>query len=197
MPRVVPEYQQEARNRIIKTAVEAFSESGYHQTTMEDIAKRLGVSKAAIYSYFKDKEELLGAIDEAMSQALREEVDSLFKDTRSSGSFLDWAMSVLDWHIDSIMKYSSLYLEVLSEASRNASLRKMLREKLMKGMSIMTDLLEEQKKKRCIRQDLDTRPLALGLIALLFGIKQILLTGIDKSEASQAWRTIIKGVAQS
>ncbi len=197
MPRVVPEYQQEARNRIIKAAVEAFLESGYRQTTMEDIAERLGVSKAAIYSYFEDKEELLNAMGEAMQQTLKEELDSLFKHTRSSDSFFDWAMSILDWNIDNMIKYSSLHLEVLSEASRNASLRKMLRERLMKATSIATDLLEEQKKKRHIRQDSDTHSLALGLTALLFGLSQILSTGIDKAEASQAWRELIKGVARS
>jgi AcrR family transcriptional regulator len=196
MPRVLPSYQAEAKNRIIETALEAFSEIGFHQTTMEDIAKRLGVSKAAIYSYFKNKEELLNAIGEATLHTLKEELDSLFKDKWSTVSLLDWAMSIIDMKIKDFKKHSSLHLEVLIEASRNTSLRRMLREKITKAVIIVADLLEEEKRNRNIRQDLNTRPLALSLIALLFGLRQILLTGIGDEEVIQAWRELMRAVAR-
>ena len=48
MPKVVPEYKQEARSRILDAANKVFAEKGYHEATMEDIAKQLGVSKGAI-----------------------------------------------------------------------------------------------------------------------------------------------------
>ncbi|MEM3018492.1 MAG: helix-turn-helix domain-containing protein, partial [Candidatus Bathyarchaeia archaeon] len=163
MPKVLPDYQQEARNRIVETAVETFSEIGFHQATMEDIAKRLGVSKAAIYSYFKNKEELIDAIGEATLHNLKEELDSLFKGRLSTDSFLDWAMSLIEMKIEEIKKHSSLHLEVLIEASRNVSLRRMLRENIAKAIIVVADLLEEEKRKSCIRQELNTRPLALGL----------------------------------
>ncbi len=193
---MLPDYQEEARNRIIEAAVEAFSEIGFHQTTMEDIAKRLGVSKAAIYSYFRNKEELLNAIGEATLHTLKEELDSLFKDKWSTVSLLDWAMSIIDTKIEDFKKHSSLHLEVLIEASRNTSLRKMLRENITKAIIIVADLLEEEKRKSHIRQDLNTRPLALSLIALLFGLRQILLTGIGDEEVSQAWRELMRAVAR-
>ncbi|MBS7622665.1 TetR/AcrR family transcriptional regulator [Candidatus Bathyarchaeota archaeon] len=197
MPKVLPGYQQEARKRIIVTAVETFSEIGFHQTTMEDIAKRLGVSKAAIYSYFKNKEELIDAIGEATLHTLKEELDSLFKGRLSTDSFLEWAMSIIEMKIEDIKKYSSLHFEVLIEASRNVSLRRMLKENIRKATIIVAGLLEEEKRKRCIRQELNTRPLALGLIALFFGLRQVLLTGIGDEEVSQAWRELMKAVARS
>jgi AcrR family transcriptional regulator len=39
-----------------------FSEKGYHDATMDDIAERIGVSKAALYQYFESKEDLYRAI---------------------------------------------------------------------------------------------------------------------------------------
>jgi len=56
--RVIPDYKEEARTRILKAAEGAFSEKGYDQTTMEEIAQRLGVSKGTLYLYFPDKETL-------------------------------------------------------------------------------------------------------------------------------------------
>jgi len=39
--------------------MESFRETGYYETTLEDIAGRLNVRKTALYHYFPDKESLL------------------------------------------------------------------------------------------------------------------------------------------
>lgn len=46
------------RQAILDTAKCAFEALGFEQTTMSDIAARLGSSKATLYSYFKSKEAL-------------------------------------------------------------------------------------------------------------------------------------------
>jgi len=52
------------RRRILDVAQQVFSEKGYYRTNMEDVAKRLGVSRGALYLYFRNKEDLLKAIRE-------------------------------------------------------------------------------------------------------------------------------------
>ena len=47
---------------ILSAALDLFSERGYSATRMEDVASRAGLSKAAIYLYFKDKMSLLQAL---------------------------------------------------------------------------------------------------------------------------------------
>jgi len=59
MPKVIPEYKKLARKRIIDAAYKIFYKKGYHSSTMNDVAKEVGVSKGSLYSYFKSKEELL------------------------------------------------------------------------------------------------------------------------------------------
>lgn len=44
---------------LLAVAVEVFNERGYDGTTMDDLARRLGVTKAAIYHHVPGKEELL------------------------------------------------------------------------------------------------------------------------------------------
>jgi len=62
MPRVVPEYKEEAKNRIVSAANQVFAEKGYRQATMDDVAKKIGVSKGTLYLYFASKEELFEEI---------------------------------------------------------------------------------------------------------------------------------------
>src|SRR5437762_11720460 len=54
---------------ILAAALDLFTERGFSATRLEDVAKRAGLSKAAIYLYFKDKTSLLMAIVEAMAAA--------------------------------------------------------------------------------------------------------------------------------
>lgn len=49
------------RSEILQAALRAFRDRGYHATTLDDIANRLGLRKTALYHYFPDKEAILYA----------------------------------------------------------------------------------------------------------------------------------------
>jgi AcrR family transcriptional regulator len=49
------------REEILHAALRAFRDRGYHATTLDDIAERVGVRKTALYYYFPDKEAILYA----------------------------------------------------------------------------------------------------------------------------------------
>ena len=58
------------RRAIIREAAKVFNRRGSHGTTLEDVAERLGVSKAALYRYVQNKNDLLCAChEEAMEIA--------------------------------------------------------------------------------------------------------------------------------
>lgn len=47
------------KNKVIDVARELFTAYGYKRVTMDEIAKKSGVTKKTIYSYFKDKDDLI------------------------------------------------------------------------------------------------------------------------------------------
>ena len=52
--------QRELKRRVaLRVAARAFNEKGYHGASLDDIAEEIGVSKTALYYYFKNKEQLL------------------------------------------------------------------------------------------------------------------------------------------
>ena len=59
-PRIL-EKRRRRRAEILHAALQAFSEKGYHTTTLGHIAARVGVQKTALYHYFPDKEAILFA----------------------------------------------------------------------------------------------------------------------------------------
>ena len=54
--RMAPE---ERRGAILEAALSVFSDLGYTQATLNDVADRLGVTKGCLYHYFESKERLL------------------------------------------------------------------------------------------------------------------------------------------
>lgn len=55
------------RESLLRVAVKVFNERGYDGTSMDDLAKRLGIGKSAIYHHVSGKDELLQlAVDRAL-----------------------------------------------------------------------------------------------------------------------------------
>ncbi|MDD1727840.1 MAG: TetR/AcrR family transcriptional regulator, partial [Methanospirillum sp.] len=59
MAKIISQYRDEAKKRIIQAGFEVLLEKGYCNTTMEEIARRLDVTKPALYRYFTNKDELI------------------------------------------------------------------------------------------------------------------------------------------
>lgn len=50
------------KERIIKAALDLFSEKGYEETKMDDIAKAVGIKAPSIYDHFNGKKAILHAV---------------------------------------------------------------------------------------------------------------------------------------
>jgi TetR/AcrR family transcriptional regulator len=51
--------RERRRAEILRAALTAFRDRGYHGTTLDDIAAQLGVRNTALYHYFSDKQSIL------------------------------------------------------------------------------------------------------------------------------------------
>jgi len=69
---------QARREAILDAAAGLFQEMGYERASMNELAKRLGGSKATLYSYFTSKEEIFSAVIRAYAtQHLTEAAEAL------------------------------------------------------------------------------------------------------------------------
>jgi len=66
-----------AKENIIETAVRLFAQKGYDGVSMEEIAKAVGVTKAAIYYHFKDKKALYEAAILSRLEKLVERIERI------------------------------------------------------------------------------------------------------------------------
>jgi len=183
MPKVVPQYKEQARERIIGVALRVFAEKGYHETTMEDVADRLGVSEGTIYLYFKSKKELFKAISEPGEHQVAEVISSAIESEDPVKSFFDLATKVYEQY----EPISGLMVEMLAEASRDPSLRKILRDDFDTDRETMAKFLVELRKRGKIGVDADLESISMAIVALFYGYAVSRLLGIGKDEAKRAY----------
>lgn len=68
----MPRWEPGVRERLVVAAVDLFTEQGYDNTTVAQIAERAGTTKSTFFRYFPDKRELLVAGQETLSRLLAE-----------------------------------------------------------------------------------------------------------------------------
>ncbi|HEX5569879.1 MAG TPA: TetR family transcriptional regulator [Ktedonobacterales bacterium] len=61
-PSLKERQRQEREGLILRAASELFAERGYHATSLEDIAARVGIAKGTIYLHFDSKDDLVLAL---------------------------------------------------------------------------------------------------------------------------------------
>jgi AcrR family transcriptional regulator len=191
MPRVVPEYKEEAKTRILSAANQVFGEKGYRQATMDDVAKKLGVSKGALYLYFASKEELFEEICRAQPVAFKDILYSSFSENRNP---LDSAGEFFDKMLKQYGSDSGLSFEIFSEASHNPSLRRVLRKTQEDYASVLRNYLEEGQKLGFVDKNLNMQFLTYALIGLWNGIETLIVSGLPVIDARKAWLEGFKAI---
>jgi len=71
-----PTTRPDTRARILDAALDVFSEYGFEGSSLQQIADRLDLTKAALYYYFRSKDELLEALVEPAITGLNEILDA-------------------------------------------------------------------------------------------------------------------------
>lgn len=69
--------RQERERLILRAAADLVLEKGYHDTAIDDIAARVGISKGTVYLHFASKEELVLALIERGMREFRDALDAI------------------------------------------------------------------------------------------------------------------------
>lgn len=74
-----------ARQRVLDAALELFGEQGVSGTSLQMIADRIGVTKAAVYHQFQSKEEIVMGVLAPALETLRESVEHAERQETAEG----------------------------------------------------------------------------------------------------------------
>lgn len=89
------ESQAQTRTQLLATAKQMFFTDGYHPTSLEKVADAAGYSKGAVYSNFRNKDELCVAVLDEIRAERFSEVLELVSQPNRFDALRDWADRVI------------------------------------------------------------------------------------------------------
>ena len=93
MARRTQEQAQQTRKDILAGALAVFSEKGFSRTNLTDIAKKIGMTRGAIYWHFKNKQDLLIELMNAMHEYEQTRLAKMIPEAQGLGSLKDHFMA--------------------------------------------------------------------------------------------------------
>ena len=183
MPRVVPEYKEDAKRRIIEAAMDVIAERGCDQMTIDDVAKKLGVTKGAVYWYFKSKEELVAAVlDKFRGDIERTSYEAFYnRPIEEVIAQLFERFSLTD------DRQRAIFFEMFALAARNTGVRHATREYYAGLVATFEEAIRREKKRHFIQTQADPHTLALLMVALYSGLQNYEMVWMYQNEIKDLW----------
>jgi AcrR family transcriptional regulator len=123
---VIGEKTEATSERIRAVAAELFAEHGYGETSLREIAERLGITKAALYYHYRSKEQLL----EAIVQPLFDDLEALATRAEATPHSSAGVRAVFEDYLDLLLRHRSVCALFLRDASSIVAIVPLYKEAL-------------------------------------------------------------------
>jgi AcrR family transcriptional regulator len=154
------------RESLFRAALDLFAVKGFSETTVEDITQAADFGKGTFFNYFPSKDHLLVAFSDMQLSKLQAAVERAAHSDEPMPSFL-----------------RGLALQMTTEPARNPSIiralllanlsstpvRELMRENHLRGLRLLTRLVQTGQDRREIRRDLPAEEIALVFRQTVFG----------------------------
>jgi TetR/AcrR family fatty acid metabolism transcriptional regulator len=185
------------RERILRAAIRIFSQKGYFNSKISEIARLAGVADGTIYLYFKNKDDLLISLFEEKMGEVVADVRARVSD--GSGALPRLQIFIRN-HMDLLTREAGL-IEVIQVELRqsNKFMKEYVPVKFLEYLDIISGILEDGKREGVIRPDLNV---TLARRAIFGALDEISLAYVlsrkrkydPAAAAAEVYRMIAEGL---
>ncbi|MVO98206.1 TetR/AcrR family transcriptional regulator [Paenibacillus lutrae] len=134
--------RQSTKENIRTAAMEIFVKRGYHNASIEEVARSAGISKGLMYNYFKGKEDLLAD----MVRSRIEEINKVMQEAAAQNSPTEQLKHIIDGALDNVgqrPKEYRFYLHLQTQPEEDEIVSKysrMLNEAMAKNYQLQNGM---------------------------------------------------------
>jgi AcrR family transcriptional regulator len=192
MPKVTEEHAANRRRQIIDAGRACFIRNGFHQTSMQDIIAEAGLSVGAVYSYFKSKDELIGAIIQEVGEHINANLGGAVGTDPAPDLdvALGAALSVMDSQLEGLFR---LAIQMWGEAVRDPAVGVHVTKVYENVRGHYAELARRLVADGRLAPGTDPLAVASVLLSITqgYGLQRVLMTGLTKESYLAGARAII------
>ncbi len=173
-----PNVSDERKSQIINAAEDVFTQKGFDEARMDDIAEETGLSKGTLYLYFKSKGDLIIAILDRMFQREFKQLEDLNQDGLTATDAIWKLTDLITKDILGLIRLIPIVYEFLALAFRNKYVQQALKKYINRYLDILIPIIQRGVDSGEFRQ-VDAREVAIAGSAIIEGT--LLLWVYDKS----------------
>ncbi|MDY6880650.1 MAG: TetR/AcrR family transcriptional regulator [Thermodesulfobacteriota bacterium] len=166
----------EKRKKIIQAAGDCFARFGYDKTTMDDIGKRVGLNKASLYYYYKDKESIYTEVVYAETEQFMEALQKKVNEALGSRDRIITYLTERLHYLQEMINLHNLSFETLNTVQ--PIFEKLYQALLNKEVLFLSRQLEQGIADKEL-EDCDTARIAEGILVVADAIKHRAAPGVD------------------
>jgi len=159
--------KNQKRNDILASARSLFSERGFHNTKMEDIAQGAGVGKGTLYEYFKNKQDIF---DETCTEYLKSITEDVSRIGGMDISFKEKLIMLFNERNNTIdevfdknpVDYIMSYKNIISEKTLITMF-----SCVSKINSVIIDMIEGGKNEGVVKKDIPSDIIACSIVGTM------------------------------
>jgi AcrR family transcriptional regulator len=186
-----PDVSEERKAQIYEAALACFSRKGYHLTTMDDIVVESGLSKGALYWYFKSKKELFISLFQEIFERLGQTWEFIAADAEATATDkLLASLELFRSELEEMVPFFGVMMEAWAQTRYDEDVERLVGELYEPYLDIMSRIIDEgvASGEFCVES---VRATALVIMTLFDGITLALGTGLFQYD----WDEIIDAAA--
>jgi AcrR family transcriptional regulator len=133
---------EERKEQILDAATEVFAQKGFDHARMDDIVEETGLSKGALYWYFKSKDDIIFGIMDRMFQLEFKELEELKQTGTSASEALMAFADVAIKDINRMLRFMPVTYEFLALAFRNKLVQKAIKQYMNSYVSLLDPMIQ-------------------------------------------------------
>jgi AcrR family transcriptional regulator len=159
----------ERKDQIVRATVECITKHGYHNFSMQDVARTAGVSKGIIHYYFLNKDELMMSVLDKVAgdieAVLASEMQSLTDPRRKLEVFIDVCFDI----VRNTKEYYQVNMDFWTQINQKEEVRKVIARHYSKFRDSAQTVIKEGVANGAFRQ-VDPREYASYVVAVIDGL---------------------------
>ena len=188
-----PNVSEERKQQILEAAIAVFARLGFRATRMDDVAEQAGLSKGALYLYYKSKDAIIAALLQHLFAQEFKQLQALVE-SESKGPVVEQLL-ILTRQLASMMQWVGKLMPITFEfyaiAGRDKAVRQFLKEYFTDYRTLLARLIERGIAQGELR-DIDTEATAITLTALFEGLALLFFVDPEATRWAEQTETSVR-----